>query len=856
MEGYDAEEMRALSAGVLNDPELLSELKGLGWQEDGPSAPAAPAAPPAAAAASAPAQQAVASTADRVAALKKRALALKKAGDGKGALDIFKQAKKLEKEAGQAQVPVPASAPVAPAANSNAPSSQVAESLAKANEILKQTSVEVDDVELEDGEEDSLEGELASIMSGGQSMDSPAPAPAPAPAAPAAPAATAPARGGGGDGGEGVCKGAIMAKKQEMMAAGQAKNFPLVRKLRAEIKTMEATLQNQPAQVTAAASAAFVPSENLQPAAPASQPATRAGAAAAAVERTAAAATPASAHLQISSALPTTDVPAVAPAPKTTEMTPPQQASVATAGAEATMAVRPMTDWDLQEAILAKRKEAIMHHKAGRSTEAKRALLEAKRLEATQNALVGMQQSPQSVPTPPPPPQPQALLNAANATGWNELEEALQAAIRDCASRVDQGGDGGGGDGSAAATAAVKASPSSELARRQNAHYRGLLDEARKRRLIPGSVAPSFQMTRELGPETEVVLSHLRSDELQVRVLSLGDMIDDEGQRLLVEVEMERSLLKDEKAPCTAKSKSAKVTGGACTWGAIDRAGQLLPKTDNNAPPAVFSFQLKRNKSTARTFKRKTLDFRLKVETKGLFKNKEEVIAEGKVPLSSLIAKCALRDRAKVTLPKQQRKQRRGEVTLELNLHHPIGQDGDGKEVTQEPITVLRVSPWESHAAPAGAGAGAASAAKAVPHAEKTLSVSSTPAGGAKPRSALRSGGGGGGGGGDDISARQLAKLNEEFSELKQSERISPTSGAHVISMAVIEAELTQQGISQHRKQELEIALVTITTNHANGFLTPVAYMQNLENRIGRDRYIMQYLMKLQIFYLPLYQVH
>ena len=62
--------------------------------------------------------------------------------------------------------------------------------------------------------------------------------------------------------------------------------------------------------------------------------------------------------------------------------------------------------------------------------------------------------------------------------------------------------------------------------------------------------------------------------------------------------------------------------------------------------------------------------------------------------------------------------------------------------------------------------------------------------------------------------------------------------------MAVIEAELTQQGISQHRKQELEIALVTITTNHANGFLTPVAYMQNLENRIGRDRYIMQYLMK------------
>ena len=108
----------------------------------------------------------------------------------------------------------------------------------------------------------------------------------------------------------------------------------------------------------------------------------------------------------------------------------------------------------------------------------------------------------------------------------------------------------------------------------------------------------------------------------------------------------------------------------------------------------------------------------------------------------------------------------------------------------------------------------------------------------------MRSGGGGGGGGGDDISARQLAKLNEEFSELKQSERISPTSGAHVISMAVIEAELTQQGISQHRKQELEIALVTITTNHANGFLTPVAYMQNLENRIGRDRYIMQYLMK------------
>ena len=41
-EGYDAEEMRALSAGVLNDTELLSELKGLGWQEDGPSAPAAP----------------------------------------------------------------------------------------------------------------------------------------------------------------------------------------------------------------------------------------------------------------------------------------------------------------------------------------------------------------------------------------------------------------------------------------------------------------------------------------------------------------------------------------------------------------------------------------------------------------------------------------------------------------------------------------------------------------------------------------------------------------------------------------------------------------------------------------------
>ena len=136
----------------------------------------------------------MASTADRVAALKKRALALKKAGDGKGALDIFKQAKKLEKEAGQAQVPVPASAPVAPAANSNAPSSQVAESLATANE-MKQTSVEVDDVELEDGEEDGLEGELASIMSGGQSWIRQRQRQR-QPCRPCRPAATAPARGG------------------------------------------------------------------------------------------------------------------------------------------------------------------------------------------------------------------------------------------------------------------------------------------------------------------------------------------------------------------------------------------------------------------------------------------------------------------------------------------------------------------------------------------------------------------------------------------------------------------------------------------------------------------------------------
>ena len=226
-----------------------------------------------------------------------------------------------------------------------------------------------------------------------------------------------------------------------------------------------------------------------------------------------------------------------------------------------------------------------------------------------------------------------------------------------------------------------------------------------------------------------------------MRVLSLGDMIDDEG-RQLVEVEMERSLLKDE-GPVHGQIEERQGDGWCLHLGRSTGLGSSCLGGQQRSPCGV----LRAHKSTARTFKRKTLDFRLKVETKGLFKNKEEVIAEGKVPLSSLIAKCALRDRAKVTLPKQQRKQRRGEVTLELNLHHPIGQDGDGKEVTR-----AHHRPARGHGKPCSTGRAGAGQHRRLKLTQKIVG-GSTPPGGAKPRSALRSGGGGGGGGGDTVCA-------------------------------------------------------------------------------------------------------
>ena len=88
--------------------------------------------------------------------------------------------------------------------------------------------------------------------------------------------------------------------------------------------------------------------------------------------------------------------------------------------------------------------------------------------------------------------------------------------------------------------------------------------------------------------------------------------------------------------------------------------------------------------------------------------------------------------------------------------------------------------------------------------------------------------------------------INEEFWQLGQLERLSPTSGAHVISTAVIEFELKRPGITAQRKNELDNALAVITTNYDSGFLTPSQYIENLKNRSGRDEYLVRYLLKSQ----------
>ena len=208
---------------------------------------------------------------------------------------------------------------------------EIVSSLERATKLLDLTNLEEVEVSEIDFDHDlgDLEGELSELLHGTQS---------------ARPWQQAPSADGSGLQGASMCPEAIFAKKREMLAAGAAKKFQLVRTLKAEIKSMETVLRSQPEDATKAASAAYSHSERRE-------------------ERCEVAEPPSEAEAALPQLPKSYDQQSIPPTPPPTSPTTNIANNICGGG----------IDWKLQERIAAKRREAIDLHKANRIEEAKTA---------------------------------------------------------------------------------------------------------------------------------------------------------------------------------------------------------------------------------------------------------------------------------------------------------------------------------------------------------------------------------------------------------------------------------------------------------------------------------------------------
>ena len=171
-------------------------------------------------------------------------------------------------------------------------------------------------------------------------------------------------------------------------------------------------------------------------------------------------------------------------------------------------------------------------------------------------------------------------------------------------------------------------------------------------------------------------------------------MTDDDGSKLFLELSVEETILKDEAAG-KARTPTAKVS-----W--VGSGGVVMPARRPKAPRArpqveggrcdfkgfTAGFTIKRSKGTCRKAERNSVDLVLKRETRGGFlglSTLEETLAKAEVPLERLLQQCSFEAVVGMTLPLN-RKPRRGQVRCELRLHHPLGDDGHGRELVAQPV--------------------------------------------------------------------------------------------------------------------------------------------------------------------------
>jgi hypothetical protein len=363
--------------------------------------------------------------------------------------------------------------------------------------------------------------------------------------------------------------------------------------------------------------------------------------------------------------------------------------------------------------IAAKRDEAVEHHKAGRAQEARNTLMEAKRLEAS---------------------VPSTTVSSDYTQQWDELENALQDIIRE---HMDMNA----GDG------ATYKLVSADLPR-----FEAIALEVSKRRKLANVEPPRFQLER-VSRQREVVLQSLRSEELVVTVKGLEDMVDDEGKRLFVQISIDASLLVDENNNPPSISQSTNIAQGS---GALNH---------------TVSFPIKRSQRHARRYEKRGLDILLKSKTRSFFgMTSEELLAEGKMKLSPLITKCLHNESVSLHLPGQARKTRRGTLSIELRTHHPIGTDGDGKDVRNVMMTNLVIASWKGVAAPLQASA-------PPPSTSSASNVKTAKRASANPGKSAASGA---------ASGVSNAQLNQQFAQLTPQERQQPLSAQHIVSEAVL----------------------------------------------------------------------
>jgi len=418
---------------------------------------------------------------------------------------------------------------------------------------------------------------------------------------------------------------------------------------------------------------------------------------------------------------------------------------------------------NIEDVIASKRTEALQHHKAGRAQEARTALAEAKRLEAE---------------------VAERKTNSTNETEtydnlWDELEAALKGVI---AEHEDM--DAGGG--------ATWKTVSPELVR-----FKSMAVEVAKRRQILKCKPPKFQLER-VTREREVVIQSLRSDDLVVVVKGLEDMVDDEKSRLGVNINVDTAILVDETARPPSSSHSANIENGKCTL-------------DHTA-----TFTIKRSQRHARRYEKRGVDVTLILKTRSFFgRVSEEVLAEGKLRLSPLINQCQHEEAMSLHLPGQSRKTRRGHVLIQVRVHHPIGSDGDGKDMRRVTMTNITMASWNNGSVPLQSTA---------PRVTPNQTSSRVPQA-SKPQR----------------PSQPNAQMNKQFGELTLQERKTPLSAQHVISEAVINHLLASTS-DPMVKMTLNNQMMLLQVNFDNG-MTPDVYLTNLSARISRDMLLSKYLL-------------